>query len=74
MGVKERVRKLLGEKHPDEDVCLWVFGIPWGFWIWDEKGLVHDQFRTADLDQEIREALPRIELTKEDVFGPESRT
>ena len=68
MSVKDKVRQVLATSHPGEDVGLFAFGIPYGFWVWDEETSQHVALKATELEDEVRLALPRVHLTKQDVF------
>lgn len=69
MDIKVKIRSILAERLPGVDVAVWAFGIPYGYWIWDENELTHDHLKAKDIDQEIRDGLPVVHLTKQDVYG-----
>lgn len=66
--MKSKIQKVLKEKHPGEDLSLYAFGIPYGFWVWSEEEEIHHQLKSKDLDQEIRDTLLKVTLTKSEVF------
>jgi hypothetical protein len=72
-SVKVRVREALKKKHEAEDVRLVAFGIPYGYWIWDEVECTHVQLKTHELDQELRDGLNPATLSKEEVFTADFR-
>lgn len=68
-SIKVRVCEALKKKYEAEDIRLVAFGIPYGYWVWDEAERTHVQLKTHELDQELRDRLSQATLSKEEIFA-----